>query len=608
MTIYRKHCIKYSLLLIFTLVSPVHAATLDFTFGDDSKAIAGIKLTQTESDGTVTIYASDSNGQITLPTTSNTYTLEASLAETGSDPISVQDALFVLQHIVELRTLDADQIKAADINGDGKITIQDALKVLQHNVELTTINQSLIFYDANTGNLLSETTFNPGDTPSITVIRLGDVNESFDPGSINQSNLDSTSPESVGLTSTKLYTAFENALTDLTYTQSVVVMQNGKYVLEKYRGIKPNEAAVIATSSWLSVSMYENRNEDSLVTTWSTGKSFTSILIGIAIDEGHIASLNESASTYITEWASDGRSKITIKNLLDMRSGLEPMCGGPDSTELYKCTGLSNGGRFVYADNQNAQCITRDLAETGVKHSWYYDQYQPDATFEEGYMLYSNCDTQNLGEIIFRATGRTLQQYGDEKLFSKIGMKAYWWKDNENDGQDNGNYLAYCCIDATPRDFAKFGQLILNMGTWNGEQIVSRGYIEKIKDITTDSIVTEKYGGVYSYGLKFWSLFSRVQDDGVTYPENNSLITTIGHDGQYIVIDFDKNRVIVRNSLYHPILDYAPSRKMKLSSSGSNYPATIPSATGFGSSPFPNGGIQKLLYEIIQAENDNFSN
>jgi CubicO group peptidase (beta-lactamase class C family) len=598
-----------TLILLWVIALPLDAATLSFIYaGDSDKPIAGVKVTQTESDGTVTIYASDAAGEVTLPNTTNTYTLDASLAETGTDPISVQDALYILQHIVELRTLDTEQIKAADVNSDGNLTIQDALKVLQHNVELTTLNQSLIFLDKNTGEALSETTFSPGDTPSITVVRLGDANQSFDPGSINQGNLDSTSPESVGLTSTKLYSAFDHALADLTYTQSVVVMQNGKYVLEKYRGIRPNEAAVIDTSSWLNVSMYENRNQDSLATTWSTGKSFTSILIGIAIDEGHIASLNESASTYITEWANDDRSKVTIRNLLDMRSGLEPMCGGSDSTELYKCTVLSNGGVFVYADNQNAQCITRDLAETGVKHSWYYDQYQPDATFEEGYKLYSNCDTQNLGEIIFRATGKTLQQYGDEKLFSKIGMKAYWWKDNENNGQNNGNYLAYCCIDATPRDFAKFGQLILNMGTWNGEQIVSREYIQKIKDITTDSIVAEKYGGVYSYGLKFWSLFSRVQEDGITYPENNSLITTIGHDGQYIVIDFEKNRVVVRNSLYHPVLDWAPVRKMKLHSSGSNYPATIPSATGFGSSPFPNGGIQKLLYGIIQAENNDFTN
>ena len=112
-------------LLLFIAHNLEAGSDIIFEYGPDDKPIPGVKLTQTESNGTVTIYATDSNGQITLPATSNTYTLQASLAETGSDPISVQDALYVLQHIVELRTLDADQIKAADTNGDGKITIQD---------------------------------------------------------------------------------------------------------------------------------------------------------------------------------------------------------------------------------------------------------------------------------------------------------------------------------------------------------------------------------------------------------------------------------------------------------------------------------------------------
>ena len=160
--------------------------TLTFTYGDNStKPIAGITLTLTESDSTVTSLTSDANGQINLPldpTATNTYTLTASLVETDTDPISVQDALYILQYIVELRTLDTLQFKAADINESGDITIQDALKVLQHNVELITIDNSLIFLDANTDKPLSESTFSPTDTPSIKVYRLGDVNLSFDPG------------------------------------------------------------------------------------------------------------------------------------------------------------------------------------------------------------------------------------------------------------------------------------------------------------------------------------------------------------------------------------------------------------------------------------------
>ena len=133
----------------------------------------------------MTSLTSDANGQIKLPldpTATNTYTLSASLADTGSDPISVQDALYILQHIVELRTLDTLQLKAADINESGDITIQDALKVLQHNVELITIENPLTFLDKDTNKPLEETTFSPTDSPSIAVFRLGDVNLSFDPG------------------------------------------------------------------------------------------------------------------------------------------------------------------------------------------------------------------------------------------------------------------------------------------------------------------------------------------------------------------------------------------------------------------------------------------
>ena len=96
-----------------------------------------------------------------------------------------------------------------------------------------------------------------------------------------------------------------------------------------------------------------------------------------------------------------------------------------------------------------------------------------------------------LGEILYRATGQDLQTYADLHLFSKIGMQAQWWRDNQGTSQVDGNYLAYCCLDATPRDFARFGQLLLNNGVWDNEQVIPSAYIDSIKNITVDSVVTE---------------------------------------------------------------------------------------------------------------------
>ena len=121
--------------------------TLTFTYANSGTPIAGVKVIMTESDGTVTVLVTDANGQITLPSTSNTYTLSASLAETGEDPISLIDAIQILQYSGELRTLTDDQKTAADVNADGEVDILDAIWILQHLGELRTLNKNLIFLE-----------------------------------------------------------------------------------------------------------------------------------------------------------------------------------------------------------------------------------------------------------------------------------------------------------------------------------------------------------------------------------------------------------------------------------------------------------------------------
>jgi CubicO group peptidase (beta-lactamase class C family) len=208
-----------------------------------------------------------------------------------------------------------------------------------------------------------------------------------------------------------------------------------------------------------------------------------------------------------------------------------------------------------------------------------------------------------LGEILYRATDQDLQTYADINLFSKIGMEAYWWRDFDESAQVNGNYLAYCCIDATPRDFAKFGQLLLNNGVWDGQQIIPVSYIEKIKNIINDSVVTEN-GGHFSYGLKFWTVFPQSLGNNVVYPPANKLYATKGFDGQYIVIDYDNNMIVVRNSIYTPALNLNDQRRMKVNASdlaNTNFTATLPA--GISMATQTDFNLAALLYGVKESIN-----
>ncbi len=166
---------------------PVEAYQHTITYSNGTKTLPGLKLTMTESDGTFTELTADSDGKLTLPTTSNTYSLIASYEGSGNDPISLVDAIQILQYGGELRTFDAAQLKAADVNADGEVDVLDAIWILQHLGELRTLDTDFMFLDGATGKALSETTFNPEDTPDIKIIRKGDVDGDFEPAITNAS-------------------------------------------------------------------------------------------------------------------------------------------------------------------------------------------------------------------------------------------------------------------------------------------------------------------------------------------------------------------------------------------------------------------------------------
>ena len=440
-----------------------------------------------------------------------------------------------------------------------------------------------------------------------------------DPPTKNQTfSWEVVSPESQGLSAEKVTAAMNFAMDDGKYTQAAIIIKNGKIVAEEYRGIKPNEVTQLvnhAETSWTSDllnTIYGTRDANSLVSSWSVAKSITSILFGIALEEGYFSgSLETKASVYLSEWANDSRNSITIKNLLDMRSGLIPKCY-TDASGWNICSAaeVGSGGGFVTADDQLTECINRQMAQTGITHAWYVNGVN---TFDSGDWVYQNCDTQVLGEIFFRAVGQDIKSFADTYLFSKIGItpvSADWWRDNTSGNQANGNYLTYCCLDMTARDFAKIALLLMNDGVWLGEQIIPASYVQAIKNITTSSIASEQpFNGSISYGLKFWSLYASTtcgESGNEKCLEENTVITTQGFDGQFTSIDFQNNLIMVRFSLYHHANTLGATEKkmvVNLPTDPLNYIVTAPIVATSPTNPISSSFSQPVFWYLLNNNN-----
>jgi CubicO group peptidase (beta-lactamase class C family) len=374
---------------------------------------------------------------------------------------------------------------------------------------------------------------------------------------------DEATPESVGMSAVKLQEAADAALLEGTFGQAFVVVRNGKIIFEQYRGITEQEAQVVANASPILSSSdilerYGTRDKNSLATSWSVAKSFTSALFGVALEQGSLISTDETVGLYLGDWAVDGRSSVTFQEVLDMRSGLTPVCFNAQTSLLEECTGAAaNGGDLVRADDQLTPCIERPLARQGETYGWWDGGRTP---YPGRTFLYSNCDTMVLGKVLSDGQAGDFFDWAEENLFAKIGMEAFWWKDNSQAGA--GNILSYCCIDAIPRDFARLGQLFLNRGSFAGDQVASRAYFEAI---ASASLVPGAF-----YKSQFWFLDT---------PSGRKFISALGFDGQMVAVDIERDIIVVRMGLYEPILNGSSDRIMRLrleDPSSTNWVGSLP--------------------------------
>jgi len=240
--------------------------------------------------------------------------------------------------------------------------------------------------------------------------------------------------------------------------------------------------------------------DSSITTSFSMAKSIVSLLVGCAIEDGLIHSVQDSVLTYLPEMAGRGFESMKIIDLLQMTADL-------DFKESY-INPFSKTPKFYYGRN-----LERNTLKLKSKKN-------PNSKFE-----YQSATTQLLGLLLTRALkDKTLSAYLEEKIWKPVGMEypANWSID-----QGDGNEKAFCCINARARDFAKIGLLLLHAGEWKGEQIIPRTWVQQT--YARDS----SDGAALFYQYQWWM---PIQEE----------IYADGHLGQYIYIHPQSRTVIVR--------------------------------------------------------------
>jgi CubicO group peptidase (beta-lactamase class C family) len=262
--------------------------------------------------------------------------------------------------------------------------------------------------------------------------------------------------------------------------------------------------AIIRNDSLLYEYYVKNYSAATNVSSFSIAKSYITMLIGIAIDEGFIKSVNDPITEYISEWKNKpGYNLITIKDLLRHTSGLKftENVINPESDQL----------QFYYGTNLRKSILGSTIKEPPGQHFDYQSE-----------------NPSLLALIIERATGSTVSNYLQKKIWSQIGTEApaLWSTDRIDSAAIE---KAFCCLNARTLDFAKFARLLLNKGNWNGKQIIPRHWIEESITSTTSN------GGKISYGYNL----------GIGPAAYNSFYP-IGLYGQLLYIYPKKNIIIVR--------------------------------------------------------------
>ena len=245
---------------------------------------------------------------------------------------------------------------------------------------------------------------------------------------------------------------------------------------------------------------------DTMSNSFSMSKSWVSTLIGIAIGEGKIKSVDQKVCDFLPDFCEGRNTELTIKNLLTMSSGL-------NWTEDYY-NPIGQAAEAYYGNHLSDMIKNLTVIET------------PGKVFK-----YNSSCTQLLTFIVEAATGETISKYASKKLWQPMGAKhpALWSTDVEG-----GDEKGFCCIISNARDFARLGKLYMRQGNWNGLQLLDSSYIVEATSVA--NLLDKEGNKNTNYGYQFW--LAKRQGLSIYYAR--------GLWGQYVICIPEKDMIIVR--------------------------------------------------------------
>ncbi len=283
-------------------------------------------------------------------------------------------------------------------------------------------------------------------------------------------------------------------------------------LLEFYQAIQENNlevhSAVVVRHGYIAAEGYFYPFQpESTQRLYSCTKSVISALIGIAIEEGAIRSVDEKVIDFFPDYEAanldDRKRALTLKHLLTMTSGFEWEEGAPYVND--------NLGEMMRSSDWALYVLDRPMA------------YEPGEFF-----YYNSGNSHLLSAILEQATGKTTAEYAREKLFDPLGFPEVHW-DEDPQGRAVGGWG----LALTPREMAKFGYLYLRNGQWEGRQVVSPAWVADSTRVHVDP--SSGVLSQFNYGYQWWIL-----------PElSPRAYSAVGRFGQWIIVVPEQDLVVV---------------------------------------------------------------